>query len=339
MASFGMNSYIDIIKVSPIVMEASTPEDKEYMNSMGKDDIHQINGTLVQGLYRTIFDRKDCDFGDIPDSKGDITKCKYYDSTVESLDVLEELMVKNDIPTTDVEIVKESISNVKRFKPTFESAFQLKQEYLILNYNTIVMAIIDATSMIIAEYMNYLIGPEQTRYDSVKSRNDKSRGRVSIVNLQRFNNEVKVGHFETFANFMLDAQRKNFIGTGIVMTGVVIAAMVAIVPIIRELIYFFYSSRVRMSDYLNMQADFLELNKLGVEASNKSAQQKKEIIKKQEKIILKCRRNADKLKINDEDIGVLTKKQIEQDNKGFSLKNIEKQMYNNKMSGVGFTIA
>ena len=87
-----------------------------------------------------------------------------------------------------------------------------------------------------------------------------------------------------------------------------------------------------------MQADFLELNKLGVQASSKSAQQKKEIIKKQEKIILKCRRRADKLKINDEDIGALAKKQVENDNKQFSLKSIEKQMFSNKMDGVNFNI-
>lgn len=338
MASMSTGWYVDTVAVSPIVMEASTQEDKEYMRSMNKDDIHQINGAAIQGLYKTILDRKGCDFGDIPDSKGDIEKCKYYKSTVESLDILTELMIKNEIPTYDVDVVKEAISNVKRFKPTFDLAFQLKQEYLIISYNTIVMAIVDSTSMIIADYMNYLVGPEQSRYDSVKSRNDKSRGRISINNLQRFNNEVKMGHFETMANYMLDAQRKNFTGSGIVITGVVITALCSVIPITRELIYFYYGSRVKMSDYLNMQADFLELNKLGVQASSKSAQQKKEIIKKQEKIILKCRRRADKLKINDEDIGVLAKKQVENDNKGFSLKNIEKQMFSNKMNGAGFTI-
>lgn len=338
MASISSGWYQDIVKVSPIVMEASTPEDKKYMEKMDKNDIHQINGTLIQGLYKTILERKDCDFGDIPSSKGDIEKCKYYKSTFESLNIISELMVKNEIPTTDVDIIKEAIANVKRFKSTFELAFDLKQDYLILFYNTIVMAIIDSTSMIIAEYMNYLIGPEQSKYDSVKSRNDKSRGRISLDNLQRFNNEVKVGHFDTMANYMLESQRKNFIGEEIIIAGVVIVALGSVVPITRELIYFYYKSRVRLSDYLGMQADFLELNKLSVEASNKSAQQKKEILKKQEKIILKLRRKADKLKINDEDFGALAKKQVENDNKQFSLKSIEKQMFSNKMDGVNFNI-
>lgn len=338
MATWTTRGCVDIVRVSPIIMEASNQEDKEYMQSMNKDDIHQLNGTMVQGLYKTILDRKDCDFGDIPDSKGDITKCKYYKSTMESLEVLKELMIANEIPTTDVDVVMESIANIKRFKPSFELAFQLKQDYLILNYNTIVMATIDATSMIIAEYMNYLVGPERSKYDSVRSQYDKGRGCISLENLKRFNNEVKVGHFETVVNYLLESQRKEFLGTGIVITGVVIVALLAVIPITRNLIYFYYYSRVKLSDYLEMQADFLELNKLGVQASSKSAQQKKEIIKKQEKIILKCRRRADKLRIDSEDIGAYAKKQVENDNKGFSLKNLEKQIYSNKVDGAGFTI-
>lgn len=332
-----MGWYPDSIKVSPIVTEASTPEDKEYMGRMGKDDIHQINGTLVQQLYGTILARKDCDFGDIPDSKGDITKCKYMKSTEESLDVLQELMVKNHVPTMDVEEIKLAIANIRKYRGSFELAFQLKQDYLILFYNTIVMATIDATSMLIADYMNYLLGPEQSRYDSAKPI-DKGRGHLSLENLQRFNNEVKVGHFETMVNALLDSQRKNFTGTGIVITGVVITALVSVVPLTRELIYFYYKTRVRLSDYMDMQADFLELNKLGVQASSKSAKQKADILKKQEKIILKLRRESDKLKINDEDIGVLAKKQVADDNRGFSLQKIEKAIYSNKMGGSGFTI-
>ena len=332
------NWYPTPVKVSSIVMEASSQEDKTYMQGMDKNDIHQINGTLVQGLYKTILERKDCDFGDIPDSKGDITKCKYFKSTQESLDVLTELMVKNNIPTTEVDIVKDSVTNLKKLRPIFERGFQLKQDYLILFYNTTVMAVIDATSMLIADYMNYLLGPEQSRYDRMKSRNDKGRGRVSLSNLQRFNEEVKVGHFDAMADYLMDAQKKNFTGTGVVIAGTVILAMVSIVPITRELIYFYYSTKVKISDYLEMQADFLELNKLGVQASGKSAQQKKEILKKQEKIILKCRRTADKLKINDEYIGALAKKKVADDNRGFSLQNIEKQMYANNKDGAGFVI-
>lgn len=330
--------YVDPVAVSPIVMEASTQEDKKYMRAMDKNDIHQINGTLIQGLYGTILERKDCDFGDIPDSKGDITKVKYMKSTSESLEILNELMVKNGIPTNEVDIINEAIANLKRFKPSFENAFAIKQNYLILAYNTFIMAVIDSTSMLIAKYMDYLLGPEQSRYDSMKSHPDKGRGIISLDTLKRFNDEVKMGHFEATCDYLLKAQRSNFTGTGVVIAGATITALISIIPLTRELIYFYYRSRVKLSDYMNQQADFLELNELGVKASGKSAQEQKKILKEQGKIILKLRKNADKLKINNEDIGDLAKKQLADDNRGFSLKNIEKTMYTNKMDGVGLSI-
>lgn len=326
------------VTVDPIVMEASSPEDRTYMATMEKEDVYQVNGELVRGLYGTILERKNCDFGDIPASRGDITKVKYYKSTMECLDILEELMVKNNIPNTDVQDVRMAVVNIKSATPKFQMAFDVKQEYLILFYNTIVMAVIDATTLLIAEYMNYIIGPDQERYDVMHVKNDGGRGKLSLDNLRRFNGEVKAGRFEVVTDTLLNGSKDNFIGTGVLIAGASIMALKSVVPITRELIFMFYKSRVSLSDYMSTQADFLELNALSVKASNRSAQEKKSILNKQAKIIQKLRRTSDKLKINDEDISVYAKKEIANDNKGFSLKNVEKQIYSNKMDGVGFTI-
>lgn len=82
-----------VIKVNSIVMEASTKEDRKYMEKMSKDDIHKINGQQVQNLYQAVMKKSNIDFGDIPDSKGDIEKVKYYDSTVECLKALDRKSV------------------------------------------------------------------------------------------------------------------------------------------------------------------------------------------------------------------------------------------------------
>ena len=39
-----------VCKVNSIVMEASSKEDRQYMEKMSKDDIHKINGQQVQNL-------------------------------------------------------------------------------------------------------------------------------------------------------------------------------------------------------------------------------------------------------------------------------------------------
>lgn len=335
---YGKYSAPEAVYVDPIVMEASTPEDRRYMRVMEKNDIHQVNGVLVQGMYQSILERNDCDFGDIPDSRGDITKVKYYDSNMKCLDILEELMTKNNIPTKEIADVRQAVANIREATPQFTMAFDVKQEYLILFYNTIVTAVIDATTLLIAEYLNYIVGPEQERYDIMHVKSDKGRGKLSLDNLRRFNVEVQAGRFETVADTLLKEQRNNFIGTGIIVAGAVIIALKSVVPITRELIFLFYKTRVSFADYMSMQADFLELNAMNVKASNKSAKEKKSILQKQEKIILKLRRKADKLRISDEDGAMYAKKTIADDNKGFSLKNVEKEIYANKMDGKGFTI-
>ena len=47
------------IKVHDIVMEASSKEDQKFMRTMDKSDIHQVNGTLLQELYKSVLERKD----------------------------------------------------------------------------------------------------------------------------------------------------------------------------------------------------------------------------------------------------------------------------------------
>ena len=138
--------------------------------------------------------------------------------------------------------------------------------------------------------------------------------------------------------YMLMEQRKNFAGETVVVTGAIIMILLSIVPIIRELIFFYYHSRVRLSDYLNMQADFLEMNKLAVQASEKSPTERKAIIKKQDDVIKKLRRKADKLQINDVDTNDVVKKEQKNEDSLWSLGNIEKQLSKNKLEGSSFMI-
>lgn len=320
--------------VNSIVMEASTSEDRKYMRNMSKDEIHQINGKLVQDLYASILEHNTYDFGDIPNSKGDIEKVKYYASTVQCLDKLEALMKENNIQEPAISEIRMAISNVKSLKSKFEYAFKTNNDYVIIMYNTTVMAIIDATSMLIAEYVNYIVGANQEKFKPT-GRFDKSRGIVCLEQLKRFNTLTKNGTISEALTALESNGRRNFIGTGegIVVAGTVVLVLLSIVPITRELIYFFYNVRLKISDYLEIQSSFLEMNELAIENSKRPAAKKKEIIRKQEKVILKLRRLSDKLKINNEDIGDVAKKQLANDNSVYDLSHIEKQITADKMNG------
>ena len=325
-----------MVLVNNIVMEASSEEDKKYMKSMSKDDINQINGTLLQNLYKSVIDRKNIDFGDIPDSAGDIEKMKYYANTVECLNTLEELYRQHNIEEPTLVTIRTAISNMKKYRPQFQDGFRRKHDFIMLTYNSLAMSIIDATSFLIASFMDYVVSPNNA-YAVGKNANN-SRGRVVTSSLEKFNSMSNNNQFGDALEYMLMEQRKNFAGETVVVTGAIIMILLSIVPIIRELIFFYYHSRVRLSDYLNMQADFLEMNKLAVQASEKSPTERKAIIKKQNDVIKKLRRKADKLQINDVDTNDVVKKEQKNEDSLWSLGNIEKQLSKNKLEGSSFMI-
>ena len=325
-----------MVLVNNIVMEASSEEDKKYMKSMSKDDINQINGTLLQNLYKSVIDRKNIDFGDIPDSAGDIEKMKYYANTVECLDTLEKLYRQHNIEEPTLVTIRIAISNMKKYRPQFQDGFRRKHDFIMLTYNSLAMSIIDATSFLIASFMDYVVSPNNA-YAVGKNANN-SRGRVVTSSLEKFNSMSNNNQFGDALEYMLMEQRKNFAGETVVVTGAIIMILLSIVPIIRELIFFYYHSRVRLSDYLNMQADFLEMNKLAVQASEKSPTERKAIIKKQDDVIKKLMRKADKLQINDVDTNDVVKKEQKNEDSLWSLGNIEKQLSKNKLEGSSFMI-
>lgn len=324
------------IKVHKIVMEASTPEDRKYMNAMDKNDVHRINGTLLQGLYKSVLDRKSVDFGDIPKSNGDITKVKYYASTAEALDVLAELYSKNNIDEPAINVINDAIGNLNMFKKQFENGFKLKQDMVMLTYNSIVMAIIDATSNLIAAYTTYIVSSDITYVNAGET--DKFRGNVAIESLKKFNAACDNGSLAKALSFSNVEQKNAFLGVETAVTGIVIMSLLSIVPITRELIYFFYRSRVKLSDYLSAQSKFLEMNKTAVELSKATPQKRDKIIKKQGKAIAELRKISDKIMINDVDTETVVKKETKEENSLWSLNNVEKKINDSKLEDTSFTI-
>ena len=317
------------VQVTNMVMEASSAEDRKYMRNMDKNDIHQINGQSVQNLYELTMQRANIDFGAIPDSAGDIEKCKYYESTKQCLDVLTELFKQNNITEPIIDDVKRAISNMLKFRPQFTMGFRQKHEYVMLTYNSLVMAIVDTTTMLISSYTNFITTASAGYQLNVLS--DKKRGMVTTDTLKMFNQASDNGTMNQSLQYMLEAGRKALIGEEVVITGIIILGLLSIVPIMRELIYFYYHSRVKIADYLKVQADFLEMNKLAVQASAKAPQERKQIIKKQEKVISDLRKASDKIMIDHVDTNDVVKKEVKKESSMFSLPSIDKQLSNNKL--------
>lgn len=320
-----------ITTVHPIVMEASDYEERRYMRSMSKQDAQQINLNLFQKLYQSTLNKNQCDFGDIPKSEGDIEKVKAYKPTIECLDVLDELLQKNRLKEPAVGEVRLAISNLILLKPWFKDGFKLKEQWVILTYNTTVMAVLDAVSMLIAEYMNYMIGPIKDSFQ-LTGKTDKGRGLVSLETIQNFNHLVKNNTMQNTLQQGMTMGKKNAIGPVTIAVGTVLG-LIAIVNLARLCIFYFYKSRVKLAEYLDLESSFLEANQLSVKASKVPPEERKRILQKQEKVILSMRRLADRIKINAEDASITAKQEIAKENGTWNLGAIEKDISNNQLNG------
>lgn len=311
-------------QVHPIILENSSKEDREYAKKLSKSEIYKLNGELLNNLYQSVL-RCNVDFGDIPLSKGDLSKLKNF-NTLECLDLLHDLMQKNGIDEPAVQDIKKCVNNILKLKPSFTEAFEVDNKYIMTLYNTMVLCVIDATSTIIASYMDYLIGPNRVGY-SITNKYDRGRGTLAIDNIRKFNSLVDDCSMEKTLKQLLEYQRKNFMGEEFVGIGFVVVGLLSIVPIMRELIYFFYHSRVTISDYLNMEASFIENHKLTIEMSTiHNEKKKKDIIRKQDAQIKKMRRLADKIAINSVDKSDYTRMKTKEDEGIWSLSALEKNI-------------
>ena len=66
---------------------------REVLCAVNEEDQSKLLASLTSKLYEEIIGRVDeVDFGDIPNSKGDITKLKNYDKIVNCIDIMEKLI-------------------------------------------------------------------------------------------------------------------------------------------------------------------------------------------------------------------------------------------------------
>lgn len=102
-----------------------------------------------------------------------------------------------------------------------------------------------------------------------------------------------------------------------------------IIPIIRNITYFFINSRVKLSDTLAIQAQFIEANAYKLQYStttNMDDNKKKKVVQKQLKIAEKLKNWSNKISIDNKTAQVNATKMIEDDSKQKTIDDLEDQL-------------
>ena len=360
---------------NPVVMEAFTEHfdltdrsTRKTLLSLNEAEQASILTALTSKLYDHIVAKiDDIDYGEIPSTKGDVTKLSNYSKLRECINLLHDILKEYKQDTSPIDEISLALANVEARKDLFNRAFRMNVELPIITYNNIVLSIINGVSYMIATSIEFIKTPNKDSFDIVldKVAYAKTKSHMLYGNLKRFNKCCEKNDFDKAMNHIIDefvnvhegaAIGSTFskLGSGLAakfggmklsaiagtaakaglaafkampLGGQIIAVItiiIGIVFILRELIYMFYYTRMRVSEFFDIQADLLEMNAANLENNNSMEQVKKEkIVSKQYKIVDLFRKIANKISINGRKAEVEATKEIESNDKKLTIKDIE----------------
>ena len=294
---------------SPVFQEAMKSFDitdtmtRAVLLSVNEADQNAVMTSLANKLYQHIVDKvDDIDFGTIPLSKGDVTKIDNYEQLTDCINIIAEILQQYHQDTNSIETIATALQNIIDRTDMFTKAYKLNVEMPIIIYNTMVLSVVSSVSFMISACIEFIkSGDEGFQISLDKVALSKTMNNVLFKDLAKFNKTCSSGEFDKAMEYVINQNTKNF--TGMAMynlssIAVFLGILLLIIPIIRELIFFFYYSRCKVSDYFEAQASLLTMNAYNIESNlTKGDKDKKEIANKQKKIAEKFKKLANTIKI------------------------------------------
>lgn len=272
-----------------------------YTNTISESAQTNLSDAVLSKMFElTVGKYNKIDFSEIERSRGDVTKIRYYKNLNECINTLVDIhAVTNKIPS--ILIVSDALNNLLSMKNTFEYNFRIKNNVAIMIYNSVMYAIMMATSYIIAASID--IAKEETTKgaNTVKVYQMDDKALCLIHALASFNASIADNSLNKFLKEAINNQEVQtesiggVIGKGIksainatsgpiiqgatkigipqniaakASKGIAVAGLTLfalylgsrIVPFIREIVYWIFRARQKISDAAALQAKFLELN-------------------------------------------------------------------------------
>lgn len=324
--------------VNILVSESSSNYGYDYMKTelILEDANSPITRKYQEKLFQSVIEKGHIDFGAIPKSEGNIKKYDGYITMLETLDAIENVGIefKNKDVLTIVKTIRDAIKYIESLSSSYSKGFDTKCEYVMLEYNTYVYTVVEATTSILYEYIDYVKRPDNGMFKIVL-KNTKLRANLFYVEqLEKFNrlNEKNGINYRKMLDTMCVKDRENFLGTTALGVAAVSLVALSVVPITRELIYQLYHLRGKLAHSFELQASFLEMNKACVESNEAfTADKRKKIIEKQNKMRMKLIKLADMLRIKEVKSKVNSKRDLENNNKLLTVSHIQDDVSNSPM--------
>ena len=326
------NPYYESMLILSENEQLSYRESKD-LQAVLEDVNSPVTRKLEEKLFQSVIDKKHINFGSIPLSKGNIKDYEGYSAMEGTLNTIKDLAAENKAGDVIkyVEIVQKAIENISGMSVAYQKGFQFKNEYIAMEYNSYVYFCVEATTALIYSFVEYVKRPDSDTLVMVIKNSKLRADEFYFEQLKKFNTvcDTQGVNYRKMLESMCTT-KDNFIGTtAMIGMAAVMAAALAIIPVTRAVVYQVYYLRGNISEQLEIQAQFMEMNKTCVEANSAlTVQKKKEIVAKQEKLVKTLRKLSDVIRVKSSKSVEVATKETKNENKNLTIDSIKDEVSN-----------
>lgn len=316
-------------------MDICDRETRRTLISLDEAGQESVLTSLTSKLYDHIVSKvDDIDYGDIPATKGDITKLPTYDKLTGCVTILRDLLKEYKQDTTPIDEISTAIANISTRKQLFERGFTYGVELPVIVYNNTVLGIVASISCMISSCIEFIKTPNSDSFQIAldKVGYTKSKNNMLYNTLKKFNKSCSTGEIDKALEHVIQHRVDHLseaavAGTIAAVTTVVIIAIFALIGIIKGFIFYFYYARVRVSDFFNIQADLLQMNAYNLEHNEaKDETEKNKIVSKQLKVVDMFRKMSNRLSYVNKNAEVQSERDIVNTSKKMKISDVDKDM-------------
>lgn len=274
-----MNAYVNdyiLESLREIAVDQPISERAHYVETVLEATTNTANNTrLVEQLYSDVMKSSEIDFGKIPDSKGDLTKYRYYEPMVRSLEILNELVKTNGGQIITLNTANKLHMILLDARDDFVFGYKFDIDLIKYIYQNLVMALYELISCGISEVADFVRSANQITINATNKKTIKKSNRA-VKSVNQFIKAYEAGQWSSVinnfkknrSNFMGGAATESFSGSSIIAfltAGVstpiaVILALITILFAIRGLVFLFYYGKTKIADYAKAQAELIKAN-------------------------------------------------------------------------------
>lgn len=299
--------------------------------AMNEAEQNSLLLSLTNKLYKMIVDKIDnIDFGEIPNTRGDVTRLRHYDQLRECHQVLRKIFEQFHEKTDCIDTIENALDNLENHKDLFVAGFATKVEFAMSMYKTLTLAVINATSFMIAVCVEYIKTPKSEGLEVVLNKTGIAKVKDHLVyeSLKDFNEACRKGDVENALRPFIQNRAKGFVvsaALGLKTVLVLGGVCLAILPLLKDLVYFFFATRARVSAYFDLQAKLLELNVEELKSNNdiKTIDDKNAVIRRQLQVAKDFHDIADFIAVDSKSSEVKANSEIKKDKREYKVDEVE----------------